>query len=115
MYRQPELPFGIPDGGATDERPSLDELFDSFHAENPWVCEALEELTSEWLEAGGGRVGMKALFERLRWQMGIQTNGRPFKLNNNFTSRYTRLLCARHPEWNTAFEVRKLRSGDSDH
>ncbi|MFI5688624.1 hypothetical protein [Streptomyces sp. NPDC051636] len=117
MYRQQELPFGIalpesdpevrPRGG-----PTLDERFDDFHASNPWVLEALEELTTQWIKAGGGRIGVKALFEQLRWSSPHIADGEPFRLNNNFTSRYARLLCARHPEWAGVFQLRSLRTSD---
>jgi hypothetical protein len=116
VYRQVELPLELEErargrGGA---EPTLDERFDSFHAANPWVYEALEELTAQWVEGGGGRIGVKALFERLRWSSPRIANGEPFRLNNDFTSRYARLLRIRHPEWAAVFEVRRLRTAEPD-
>ncbi|MFI1563839.1 hypothetical protein ACH4ZX_12400 [Streptomyces sp. NPDC020490] len=115
MHQQPELPLGItsrerpparrPPGGA-----SLDERFDAFHSAHPWVYEALEELMVEWVKSGGGPIGIKALFEQLRWSSRQVDGGEPFRLNNNFTSRYARLLCARHPEWAGVFQLRHLRT-----
>lgn len=90
----------------------MDRRFEDFHAEHPWVYEALERLTAQWISAGGGRIGVKALFEQLRWLAPDLANGEPLQLNNNFTSRYARLLCAGHPEWCDVFELRRLRSGD---
>ncbi|WOX11474.1 hypothetical protein [Streptomyces sp. N50] len=109
-----ELPleFGERVCGEGDVEPSLDDLFEDFHAEHPWVYEALERLTVQWVAAGGGRIGVKALFEQLRWLAPEITDGEPFQLNNNFTSRYARLLRAGHPEWRDVFELRRLRSGD---
>ncbi|MDH2389409.1 hypothetical protein QCN29_11510 [Streptomyces sp. HNM0663] len=77
------------------------------------MYEALERLTAQWVEAGGGRIGVKALFEQLRWLAPDLAHGEPFQLNNNFTSRYACLLCARHPEWRDVFELRRLRGGGS--
>ncbi|MEU3783388.1 hypothetical protein [Streptomyces sp900129855] len=96
--------------GAQLPRPSIDERFDAFHASRPWVYEALEELTAEWVAGGGGRISVKALFERLRWPASSDCGGEPYRLNNVFTSRYARLLCREHPEWASAFELRRLRS-----
>jgi hypothetical protein len=96
-------------------RPSIDERFDAFHAAHPWVYEALEELTAEWVAGGGGRISVKALFERLRWPPSGDVGGEPYRLNNVFTSRYARLLCREHPEWASAFELRRLRSPLATH
>lgn len=50
------------------------------------------------------------LTEVLRWHHGRATVGDEFKLNNNFRSRYVRLMIARHPEWASAFTLRELKS-----
>ncbi|MFF3056376.1 hypothetical protein [Streptomyces sp. NPDC057909] len=111
-----ELPLelGEQEGDQGGVEPTLDERFDNFHAVNPWVYEALERLTAQWVVAGGGRIGVKALFEQLRWLSPELANGEPLQLNNNFTSRYARLLRARHPEWCDVFELRRLRAGERD-
>lgn len=116
MYRQVELPLGLDEknSGQEENVPTLDGRFEDFHAEHPWVYAALERLTAQWVEAGGGRIGVKALFEQLRWLAPDLANGDPFPLNNNFTSRYARLLRARHPEWRDVFELRRLRAGERD-
>ena len=116
MYRQVELPLELGDRGREAEavESTLDERFEDFHAEHPWVYEALERLTVQWVAAGGGRIGVKALFEQLRWLVPGFANGEPFQLNNNFTSRYACLLRASHPEWRDVFELRRLRSDDPE-
>ncbi|MFD3926550.1 hypothetical protein [Streptomyces sp. NPDC058614] len=114
MYRQEELPLELngQESSQGEAEPSLDGRFEDFHAEHPWVYEALERLTVQWVAAGGGRIGVKALFEQLRWLAPEITDGEPFQLNNNFTSRYARLLRASHPEWRDVFELRRLRGDD---
>lgn len=115
MYRQEELPLEIADPGvARRPSPSIDERFDAFHAAHPWVFELLEELTAQWVEAGGGRISVKALFEQLRWSPPGGEPGPALRLNNVFTSRYARLLCLEHPEWAGAFELRRLRRAPAD-
>lgn len=114
MYRQPPLPLEVPEEERAQHRrsPTLDERFAAFHAAHPWVYEALEELMTQWVKAGGGPIGVKALFEQLRWSKLGTTNDKPLPLNNNFTSRYARLLRERHPEWADAFQLRSLRTSD---
>lgn len=92
-----------------DPEATIGERFEAFHAANPWVYETLEKLTADWIARGKTRIGMKMLVEVLRWQYGrTTTDSTPFKLNNNYTSRYARQLIAEHPEWAGAFETRAL-------
>lgn len=88
---------------------SIAQRFELFHAANPHVARALEALAAQWL-LRHSRVGMKALFERLRWESGISTDGEPYRLNNSFTAHYARLLIARRPEWAQSIETRVMRS-----
>ncbi len=84
---------------------TLAERFAEFHAANSHVADALEQLAEQWL-ARHNRVGMKALWERLRWESGIRTDGKPYALNNNWPAFYSRLLIARRPEWADRIQTR---------
>ena len=55
--------------------------------------EALERL------ARGQKFGMKALIEFVRWHLTYKTRAeaRDYKLNNNFTAHFARMLVADHP------------------
>jgi len=88
---------------------SIAERWESWKAANPWVMSTLERLVQQWLDAGHHRVGMKAIWEVLRFQYGTTTGDR-FKANNDFTSRAARDLITLHPEWADAFELRELRA-----
>lgn len=83
---------------------TLAEQFAAFHDENPWVYSTLERLVAERLATGATKIGVKALFEVLRWSH--QVRG----LNNSFTPLYARMLISRHPEWAAAFELRRRRT-----
>ena len=51
------------------------------------------------LSAGMHRsFGMKALCEHVRWHIEVAEKQDGFKLNNNYTSAFTRILCEQHPE-----------------
>lgn len=89
----------------------LDSRFEEFHSANPQVADQLETLASQWLSVHE-RVGMKMLWEVLRWQIGLRsaTGVKPFRLNNSLTSRYARLLIGRRPSWDGRILTRELRS-----
>lgn len=84
---------------------TIAERFALFHEQNPHVAKALEALAGQWL-ARHERASMKALFERLRWESGLQTHGEAYRLNNDYTALYARLLIERRPEWAAAFTLR---------
>jgi hypothetical protein len=87
-------------------RPTLTDRFLAFDAEHPYVYRALERLTADRLAASATRVGLKALFEDLRWQLPAGVRG----LNNSFTALYARKLIEDHPDWASASELRRRRT-----
>ncbi|MFI6088473.1 hypothetical protein [Streptomyces sp. NPDC051218] len=89
---------------------TIQERFEAFNELNPWILRHLENLTADCMERGLTRIGIGMLFEVLRWQYGIATRGEPWKLNNDFRSRYARCLIAMHPEWSNLFETRKIHT-----
>jgi len=92
------------------KKPSIQVAFWRFHADNPWVANELERMTDELWRAGRRRVSMKMLFEVLRWESARTTTANDFKLNNNFTAHYARLMMRRRPEWDDMFELRAVRT-----
>lgn len=89
-----------------DLRPTIAEQFHAFDAHHPWIYWALVRLVEQRLAAGAKRVGMKALFEALRWRHPHGVEG----LNNSYTALYARRLLAEHPQWTTVIEVRRRRT-----
>ena len=85
---------------------TLAEKFAAFHAANPHVADALERLAEQWFAAGNAKCSTKLLMERARWEFGISGTGDDYRLNNNWTAFYARLLIARRPEWADAFALR---------
>ncbi|MFI1179943.1 hypothetical protein ACH4UT_10340 [Streptomyces sp. NPDC020799] len=105
----PMAPLRQPEPAGPDEARSIQERFEAFHELNPWILDHLEALTADCVTRGLSRVGIGMLFEVLRWQYGRATLGEPWRLNNNFRSRYVRRMLERHPEWVSLFEIRALR------
>lgn len=89
---------------------ALQDRFEQFHQRNPHVYLELEALAQQWFHAGHHVVGMKMLWEALRWNTGIRTSGDSWRLNNSWTSRYARMLLENHPEWRGRIRVRELRA-----
>ena len=88
---------------------TIAERYSAWIAANPWVLDAMETLVARWLDAGHTRVGIKQMWEVVRFEYGT-TTGDTFKANNNWTSRVARDLIARHPDWQSAIETRQLRA-----
>jgi len=88
---------------------TIQDDFQRFHQENPQVYRELVRLARAWQSRRGtGKVGMKMLFEVLRWQLAMSTTGDDFKLNNNYTSYYARLVMAENPDLRGLFQTRVL-------
>ena len=90
---------------------TIQERFEIFHEDNPDVYEFLLEKAraANLLEY---KTGMKCFWEMLRWHtfMVVKKDQSTFKLNNDFTSRYARLLMDENSELDGYFEIRELKS-----
>lgn len=86
---------------------SIQERFERFHDENPQVYATLVKLARGYA-ARGERRGIKHLWEVARYMRWLETDGDPFKLNNDFTSRYARKIMAREPDLAGFFDLREL-------
>lgn len=117
----PTLFDGSPLDGIRVERPAdrrhergltIAEQFMAFHRANPWVYEALVDLARDLVRRGRKKVGIGMLFEVLRWhyQRATADAASDFRLNNNYRSRYARLIAMREPDLRRVFETRRLRS-----
>lgn len=90
---------------------SLQSRFEAFHAANPEVYDNLVRMARTLVARGRRRIGIAMLFEVLRWNHAVQTIGdADFKLNNNFRSRYARLIAQREPDLARVFETRELKA-----
>lgn len=89
----------------------LESRFWAFHEANPKVLAELKRLALRAIGRGHKRIGIGALWEVMRWNLTIETNDPDFKLNNNYRSRYARLIMGAVPELEGAFELRELKTG----
>ncbi len=87
----------------------LEASFWEFHRANPEVYLTLVRLAGFSKKCGATTIGIGALFERLRWEMQLKTDGGEFKLNNNHRAFYARMLMENEPELSGLFALRKQR------
>ena len=88
-------------------QPSIEAAFLEFHAENPDVYRELRTLAHSLKAAGRSHYGIKALYEVVRFHRALQTTDDHFKLNNNFTALYARMLMEQEPDLVGFFELRQ--------
>jgi len=105
FFDQPIDPVIVGDSACTGY--SIETRFNLFHKANPHVYRMIRQIALDLKLTGHKRMGMKAIFERLRWLYMVQTKGDVFKLNNNYTSHYARLIMAQEPELAGFFETRE--------
>jgi len=88
---------------------SIRERFEIYNKANPQVLETLERLAERMVARGRQRIGIKMLFEVLRWDYYMQTTdpNSEFKINNNYAPYYARLIIERHPDWCNLFQLRQ--------
>ena len=92
---------------------SIQARFTAFHLRNPKVYEGLVTLARQAKNAGRHKLGMKALYERLRWDWmleGMPDDAEEWKLPNDYTSRYARLIMTVEDDLDGMFETRELRA-----
>lgn len=90
---------------------TLEQQFEAFHRLNPHVYARLHMMALDLVRRGRQKIGMKMLFEVLRWQHAMTTTdpASEFKLNNNYTAFYARLLMEQDKRLDGLFEVRQQR------
>lgn len=103
-------PLRLPQMIATRNQGTIEERFTEFHEANPHIYERLVAMARSWKAHGHRRCGIKMLMEVLRFDLGTSTDTADFKLNNNYSSRYARLIAEREPDLAGMFETRKLRA-----
>lgn len=87
--------------------------FAEFHATNPAIYAALLRFALEAKRAGCKRMGIRMLWERVRWHTAVEAKNDNFSLNNNWHSFYSRLLMQNEPELARFFETRRAKADEA--
>lgn len=90
----------------------IDERFEEFHSKNPQVYAELVRLARIARAGKHGRIGIRMLWEVMRWNLLYQTQDQSssYKFNDHYHSRYARLIQNNEPDLRGVFELRRLRS-----
>lgn len=89
-------------------RDSIQVAFEKFHAENPLVFQLLVSNALRIKAKGYQQYGIKTLFELVRWHYDTNIgSGESYRLNNNYTSRYARLIMDKVPQLRGFFKLRE--------
>lgn len=90
---------------------SIKEGFDRFHANNPEVYEAFEAQALAAVRMKKTKVSSKQILGFIRWNMFLAVDqNETFRINDAYTSHYSRLFAEKHPAHANIFNYRKLRS-----
>lgn len=89
---------------------TIQEKFEEFHKQNPKIYLLLKKFSKKIMERGYDTYSINAVFERIRWHVEVDTAGDSFKMNNNYRSRYARMLMEENPEFEGLYRTRQLTS-----
>lgn len=85
--------------------------FLEYHEARPEVYGYLRDFMFQAKKSGRKTYPINGLFERVRWHMDVETkDGDGYKMNNNYRSRYARMLMRDYPEFAGFFEIRVLKA-----
>ena len=92
-----------------NKEPTIEERFEEFHQANPHVYERLVRMTFDLRNRGITHWGIKGLWEKLRWDIAMETSQDPYKLNNDYTALYARRIMEFYPSLDGFFRIRKRK------
>lgn len=87
----------------------LEEKFDIYDKENSHIYLLFVKFTMEAKDSGRCNYSSKAIFERIRWFVDVETSGDTFKINNNYPAYYARKMMQDYPEFSGFFRTRELQ------
>ena len=94
-----------------DRSKTIEERFREFDEANPQVYATLKKLAFEGVAAGMKKLGIRNLWEVMRWHIYMETRDPShLKLNDHYHSRYVRKLIEECPTLEPYFELRALRA-----
>jgi len=87
------------------------QKFELFNELNPKIYKKLVQMARQLKRRGVKSAGIKMLWENLRWKYYSTTRdpNSKFKIDNNYHSRYARLIMNQEKRLSGFFKTRKLR------
>jgi hypothetical protein len=110
MNRQRQIAERNERMGEPTGKQTIDARFRAFHNTNPQVYARLVALARE-MRQKRANWGIRPLIEIVRYEHAIATTGDDgFKINNDFCSRYARLIMENETDLAGFFETRELKA-----
>lgn len=88
---------------------SIKKCFDNFHKKNPKVYDMFLRYAFEILKKEK-KISSKLIINRIRWEVYMETDGEPYRINDAFTAHYARLFIKDYPEYEDKIELRRIRA-----
>lgn len=104
------LPRGVTQPTLLSAEAKADIAFLDYHSANPHIFAAFAAAALQLRARGITHYGAKAIFEHIRFETAIRAGTDVLKINNNYTSRYARLLMATDTRFLHFFELRTLKT-----
>jgi hypothetical protein len=91
---------------------NIQEQFRRFDAQHPEIYQEFCHIASNLLQRGRSHYGSKAILEVIRYHriLSGKSETEPFKINNNYSSRYARKLMEEDARFRDFFELRGLHT-----
>ena len=83
--------------------------FRDYHRRNLWIFDEFKRLAYQMLIAGRAHYSAKAIMEAVRWDYDRHNPGKEFKVCNDFTAYYARLLAVVDHRFETFFHFKTVR------
>jgi len=90
--------------------PETEQKFAEFDAAHPEVWALFERFTLQLIARGFQHHSADAVLHRVRWETSANADGKPFKLNNNYTPYFARKFHRAHPHLAGFFRNRKSKA-----
>lgn len=94
-------------------RRTIAERWIEYHLNNPHVYKEFERRAFGLLDAGETRIGVALLREAMRYDRSIRTLSWDFKIPNDYTPYYARLLILKNPVFEDVIVLRQWRGDES--
>ena len=93
------------------DKKTIQERFENFLDKTPWVWELFKGQVFRARKHGFKKVGAKAIIEYLRWNGRFnRLAGEDFKINNDYSSRFSRRFKDEFPDYPIEFEERAIKT-----
>jgi hypothetical protein len=91
------------------------KAFKEYHEKHPDIFEEFRKYSIEMRNTGRAHYGSQSILEKIRWHVDMMYPDQHFKVNNNFSGMYARLMIQCYPEFKEFFRTRKVRGLSRPH